>query len=152
MLGFLLTDGTLPQRIEKSRVYDELVCNIEYHGVIATLIMLLFCRSKGNFILGLTRSGRVLNGDVRSVSKYTPRFYWHSASRLGSLQPSHSIVGSSIFLLTLKSSSPVQDEDNWRNSNMPTFTGIDCSYSLPENVAMITLQVTCTSCTCVAVM
>ncbi|KAJ8435417.1 hypothetical protein Cgig2_001069 [Carnegiea gigantea] len=97
-------------------------------------------RSKENFILGLTCLERVLNGGVCSVSRYTLRFYWHSASRYGNLQPSHSIFGSSIFLLILRSSSPMQDEDNWLNSNVPTFTGIDPSYSLPENVAMITLQ------------
>ncbi|KAL3722071.1 hypothetical protein ACJRO7_034428 [Eucalyptus globulus] len=33
-----------------------------------------------------------------------------------------------------------QDGDNWRNSRMTTFSGIDSSYSLPENVAIITLQ------------
>lgn len=33
-----------------------------------------------------------------------------------------------------------QDEDNWLNSHVPTFTGFDPFYSLPENVAMITLQ------------
>lgn len=33
-----------------------------------------------------------------------------------------------------------QDEDNWLNSHVPTFSAIDPSYSLPENVAMITLQ------------
>ena len=54
--------------------------------------------------------------------------------------------------LILRSSSPMQDEDNWLNSNVPTFTGIDPSYSLPENVAVITLQVACTSCPCAAVM
>lgn len=33
-----------------------------------------------------------------------------------------------------------QDGDNWFTSHKPTFTAIDPSYSLPENVAMITLQ------------
>lgn len=34
-----------------------------------------------------------------------------------------------------------QDGDNWRNSHVLTFSGIDSSYSLPDNVAIITLQV-----------
>ncbi|GMH06887.1 hypothetical protein Nepgr_008727 [Nepenthes gracilis] len=33
-----------------------------------------------------------------------------------------------------------QDGDNWLTSRVTTFSGIDTSYSLPENVAMITLQ------------
>uniref|UniRef100_A0A803LR41 Alpha-mannosidase n=1 Tax=Chenopodium quinoa TaxID=63459 RepID=A0A803LR41_CHEQI len=33
-----------------------------------------------------------------------------------------------------------QDDDNWLNTHIPTFSGMDSSYSLPENVAMITLQ------------
>ena len=34
-----------------------------------------------------------------------------------------------------------QDGDNWMSSHIPTFSGIDSSYSLPDNVAVITLQV-----------
>lgn len=34
-----------------------------------------------------------------------------------------------------------QDGDNWMSSHVPTFSGIDSSYSLPDNVAVITLQV-----------
>lgn len=34
-----------------------------------------------------------------------------------------------------------QDGDNWANSHKLTFSGIDSSYSLPKNVAVITLQV-----------
>lgn len=33
-----------------------------------------------------------------------------------------------------------EDGDNWMSSHIPTFTGIDSSYSLPDNVALITLQ------------
>ncbi|XP_021762464.1 probable alpha-mannosidase At5g13980 [Chenopodium quinoa] len=33
-----------------------------------------------------------------------------------------------------------QDDDNWLSSHIPTFSGMDSYYSLPENVAMITLQ------------
>ncbi|EXB62836.1 Lysosomal alpha-mannosidase [Morus notabilis] len=33
-----------------------------------------------------------------------------------------------------------QEGDNWINSHRPTFSWIDSSYSLPENVAIITLQ------------
>ncbi|KAI4350436.1 hypothetical protein L6164_004892 [Bauhinia variegata] len=33
-----------------------------------------------------------------------------------------------------------QDEDDWLNSHVVTFSGIDSSYSLPDNVAVITLQ------------
>lgn len=35
----------------------------------------------------------------------------------------------------------MQDGDNWLKSHVPTFSGMDGSYILPENVAMITLQV-----------
>lgn len=35
----------------------------------------------------------------------------------------------------------LQDGDNWANSHKLTFSGIDSSYSLPKNVAVITLQV-----------
>ncbi|CAK9153215.1 unnamed protein product, partial [Ilex paraguariensis] len=34
----------------------------------------------------------------------------------------------------------LQDEDNWMSSHVPTFSGIDVSYSLPDNIAIITLQ------------
>ncbi|KAM7251764.1 hypothetical protein ACFE04_023647 [Oxalis oulophora] len=33
-----------------------------------------------------------------------------------------------------------EDEEEWRNSSTRTFSGIDPSYSLPDNVAVITLQ------------
>ncbi|KAK3039159.1 hypothetical protein RJ639_028905 [Escallonia herrerae] len=33
-----------------------------------------------------------------------------------------------------------QDEDSWITSHVSTFTGIDSSYTLPDNVAMVTLQ------------
>ncbi|KAL6143040.1 hypothetical protein ACLB2K_053739 [Fragaria x ananassa] len=33
-----------------------------------------------------------------------------------------------------------QDGDDWKNSHETTFSGIDSSYSLPDNVALITLQ------------
>ncbi|KAK8715926.1 hypothetical protein V6N13_043250 [Hibiscus sabdariffa] len=33
-----------------------------------------------------------------------------------------------------------EDGDNWMSSHTPTFSGIDASYSLPDNVALITLQ------------
>lgn len=35
----------------------------------------------------------------------------------------------------------LQDGDGWRDIEVPTFTGIDPSYCLPDNVALITLQV-----------
>ncbi|KAL6013289.1 hypothetical protein ACLOJK_003781 [Asimina triloba] len=34
-----------------------------------------------------------------------------------------------------------QDGDSWTNSHVSTFTAMDPSYSLPDNVAMITLQI-----------
>ncbi|XP_038696412.1 probable alpha-mannosidase At5g13980 isoform X2 [Tripterygium wilfordii] len=34
-----------------------------------------------------------------------------------------------------------EDGDNWTSSHVSTFSGIDSSYSLPDNVAIITLQV-----------
>ncbi|XP_070672680.1 probable alpha-mannosidase At5g13980 isoform X2 [Malus domestica] len=33
-----------------------------------------------------------------------------------------------------------QDGDNWKNSHVTTFSGVGSSYSLPNNVALITLQ------------
>ncbi|KAK9003936.1 hypothetical protein V6N11_001755 [Hibiscus sabdariffa] len=33
-----------------------------------------------------------------------------------------------------------QDGDDWMSSHIPTFSGIDPSYSLPDNIAIITLQ------------
>ncbi|XVE67610.1 hypothetical protein DITRI_Ditri09bG0001700 [Diplodiscus trichospermus] len=33
-----------------------------------------------------------------------------------------------------------EDGDNWMSSHIPTFSGIDSSYSLPDNVAIIALQ------------
>ncbi|TQD70103.1 hypothetical protein C1H46_044363 [Malus baccata] len=34
-----------------------------------------------------------------------------------------------------------QDGDNWKNSHVTTFSGVGSSYSLPDNVALITLQI-----------
>ncbi|GLT70432.1 hypothetical protein SLA2020_425130 [Shorea laevis] len=33
-----------------------------------------------------------------------------------------------------------QDENNWISSHVPTFSAIDPSYALPNNIAVITLQ------------
>jgi len=33
------------------------------------------------------------------------------------------------------------DKDDWMNSRVLTFSGIDSSYALPDNIAIITLQV-----------
>lgn len=35
----------------------------------------------------------------------------------------------------------LQDGNSWINSHVPTFSAIDPSYSLPNNIAVITLQV-----------
>lgn len=35
----------------------------------------------------------------------------------------------------------LQDENDWMNSHASTFSGIDPSYALPNNIAVITLQV-----------
>ena len=35
----------------------------------------------------------------------------------------------------------LQDGNNWINSHVPTFSAIDPSYALPNNIAVITLQV-----------
>lgn len=35
----------------------------------------------------------------------------------------------------------LQDENNWISSHVPTFSAIDPSYALPNNIAVITLQV-----------
>jgi hypothetical protein len=34
-----------------------------------------------------------------------------------------------------------QDGGNWVNSHVPSFSAMDPTYSLPENVALLTLQV-----------
>lgn len=36
---------------------------------------------------------------------------------------------------------PFQDENNWLSSHVPTFSAVDSSYSLPKNIAVVTLQV-----------
>uniref|UniRef100_A0A166HRS0 Alpha-mannosidase n=1 Tax=Daucus carota subsp. sativus TaxID=79200 RepID=A0A166HRS0_DAUCS len=33
-----------------------------------------------------------------------------------------------------------QDENNWLSSHVPTFSAVDSSYSLPKNIAVVTLQ------------
>ena len=35
----------------------------------------------------------------------------------------------------------MQSGGNWKDSHVTTFSGLDSSYSLPDNVAIITLQV-----------
>ncbi|PIN24224.1 Glycosyl hydrolase, family 38 - alpha-mannosidase [Handroanthus impetiginosus] len=65
--------------------------------------------------------------------------YYYKIDQLGEGAKWRRSVGQEIyspFLLAFTE----QDEDNWTSSHLPTFSAIDSSYSLPDNVAIITLQ------------
>ncbi|KAE9586552.1 putative alpha-mannosidase [Lupinus albus] len=48
--------------------------------------------------------------------------------------------GQEIYSPLLLAFSEKDDKDDWLNQHMPTFSGIDSSYSLPDNIVIITLQ------------
>ncbi|KAK7311283.1 hypothetical protein RJT34_09317 [Clitoria ternatea] len=48
--------------------------------------------------------------------------------------------GQEIYSPLLLAFAEKDDKDDWMNSHAPTFSGIDSSYTLPDNVAIITLQ------------
>ncbi|KAL1314516.1 hypothetical protein HN51_041317 [Arachis hypogaea] len=48
--------------------------------------------------------------------------------------------GQEIYSPLLLAFSEKDDKDDWMNSHVPTFSGMDSSYTLPDNIAMITLQ------------
>lgn len=65
--------------------------------------------------------------------------YYFKIDRLGEGAKWRRSFGQQIYSPLLLAFSE-QDEDNWFISHTPMFSGMDSSYSLPENVAMITLQ------------
>ncbi|KAL2939592.1 hypothetical protein RDABS01_033750 [Bienertia sinuspersici] len=66
------------------------------------------------------------------------RFYFKT-DRLGEGAKWRRSFGQQIYSPLLLAFSE-QDGDSWLDSHVPKFSGMDSSYSLPENVAMITLQ------------
>ncbi|OIW09434.1 hypothetical protein TanjilG_10306 [Lupinus angustifolius] len=48
--------------------------------------------------------------------------------------------GQEIYSPLLLAFSEKDDKDDWLNSHVPTFSGIDSSYTLPDNIVIITLQ------------
>ncbi|KAG8385026.1 hypothetical protein BUALT_Bualt04G0180100 [Buddleja alternifolia] len=67
--------------------------------------------------------------------------YYYKIDRLGEGAKWRRTAGQEIyspFLLALTE----QDDDKWISSHVPTFSAIDPSYRLPDNVAILTLQVT----------
>ncbi|KAL2939655.1 hypothetical protein RDABS01_033813 [Bienertia sinuspersici] len=67
------------------------------------------------------------------------RFYFKT-DRLGEGAKWRRSFGQQIYSPLLLAFSEQQDGDSWLDSHVPKFSGMDSSYSLPENVAMITLQ------------
>lgn len=76
----------------------------------------------------------IWSGDIFSIS-----FSLHRAGERKRLKHSCSQFGKSIAHKRLVIF--LQDGDDWTKSHIPTFSGMDPSYVLPDNVAIITLQV-----------
>ncbi|KAK8534164.1 hypothetical protein V6N13_028164 [Hibiscus sabdariffa] len=82
--------------------------------------------------------GEVLNETVCVAEGYHREFYlridhiWEGAKW-------RRTVGQEIYSPLLLAFSE-QDGDDWMSSHIPTFSGIDPFYSLPDNIAIITLQ------------
>ncbi|XP_011098966.1 probable alpha-mannosidase At5g13980 isoform X1 [Sesamum indicum] len=69
--------------------------------------------------------------------------YYYKIDQLGEGAKWRRSAGQEIyspFLLAFTEQFLVQDEDNWMSSHVPTFSAIDSSYRLPDNVAILTLQ------------
>lgn len=97
---------------------------------------------------------RLLHDDVRGVGEVlnetvcfsdrcegltiTGKFYVH-IDQIGVGAKWRRTVGQEIYSPLLLAFAE-EDNSNWMDSRVPSFSGIDSSYSLPYNVAMITLQ------------
>lgn len=96
-------------------------------------------RFKENCTLELTGKVKVLNGVARLVRNYIHHCCWPSQSRYNEGRfikkyRSYTLHHNCLSLV-------MQEGDNWLHFQSPTFSGIDSSYSLPNNTALLTLQV-----------
>jgi hypothetical protein len=97
---------------------------------------------KENTISKLTHKEKEPGGVVHLVRKYTPHFFLHSQSRYSMIFVA--LMIDLTVILVLNKTFPYvffQDGGNWVNSHVPSFSAMDPTYSLPENVALLTLQV-----------
>ncbi|KAJ1407827.1 Glycosyl hydrolase family 38, C-terminal [Sesbania bispinosa] len=66
--------------------------------------------------------------------------YYYRIDPLGEGAKWRRTFGQEIYSPLLLAFSEKDDKDDWMNSHVPTFSGIDSSYTLPDNVVIITLQ------------
>ncbi|KAL8143545.1 hypothetical protein V2J09_016577 [Rumex salicifolius] len=86
---------------------------------------------------------RLLHDDIRGVGEVLNETikgkYFFRIDPVGEGARWRRTVGQEIYSPLLLAFAE-QDGDDWMSSHLPMFSGIDPSYSLPENVAVITLQ------------
>ncbi|CAJ1787433.1 unnamed protein product [Sphenostylis stenocarpa] len=66
--------------------------------------------------------------------------YYYRIDPLGEGAKWRRTFGQEIYSPLLLAFAEKDDKDDWRNSHVLTFSGIDSSYALPDNIAVITLQ------------
>ncbi|XP_052729058.1 probable alpha-mannosidase At5g13980 isoform X2 [Vigna angularis] len=79
-----------------------------------------------------------VGGDCRGLTVQGK--YYYRIDHLGEGAKWRRTVGQEIYSPLLLAFAEKDDKDEWMNSNVLTFSGIDSSYALPDNIAIITLQ------------
>lgn len=103
-------------------------------------LIMVFHRFKESIISKLIHKVKELGGGGHLARKYTPLFLLLLQSRY-KLELIYKIVDQKVMLVLSMSLLFTQDGGNWVNSHVTKFSAMDPAYSLPDNVALLTLQV-----------
>ncbi|QCD96917.1 lysosomal alpha-mannosidase [Vigna unguiculata] len=79
-----------------------------------------------------------VGGDCRGLTVQGK--YYYRIDPLGEGAKWRRTLGQEIYSPLLLAFAEKDDKDDWTNSHVLTFSGIDSSYALPDNIAIITLQ------------
>ena len=86
-----------------------------------------------------------LTGEEHMASKYIHPILWLLLMRYNCLISEHEVYSPYLVVFLLFDSLLIimflQDETNWKSYNVARASMMDVNYSLPDNVAIVTLQV-----------
>ncbi|KAK7258916.1 hypothetical protein RIF29_24505 [Crotalaria pallida] len=92
-----------------------------------------------NQIIRSSFGGHSEEEEVEEEPEVQGKFYYR-VDPLGEGAKWRRTFGQKIYSPLLLAFSEKDDKVDWLNSHVPTFSGIDSSYALPDNIAIITLQ------------
>lgn len=142
----LLLEAQMPYFPNRIREFQDILfmtCTIKCIYVNQIKLHTVFlCRFKGTSLSDLIQLEKDPSGGVHMDRRSTHRSFQLLWSRYLIEPLLRQAVSNVTILAHLISTFIFTQDDKWTNFPVPTFTAMDPSYTLPDNVAIITLQVT----------